>query len=51
MDAQNPLLADWSTPFFVPPFETIKAAHFLPAFQFGMREHVVEIEAIAILIK
>ena len=47
MDAQNPLLADWSTPFFVPPFETIKAAHFLPAFQFGMREHVVEIEAIA----
>jgi peptidyl-dipeptidase Dcp len=47
MDAQNPLLADWSTPFSVPPFETIKATHFLPAFEFGMREHDAEIEAIA----
>ncbi len=46
MNAQNPLLADWSTPFGLPPFEAIGAAHYRPAFEAAMREHDAEIAAI-----
>ena len=46
MDEQNPLLATWSTPFAVPPFEAIKPAHYLAAFDAAMREHDAEIDAI-----
>ena len=28
---ENPLLAEWTTPFQVPPFAEIRPAHFLPA--------------------
>src|SRR5262249_31338528 len=34
----NPLLATWTTPFEVPPFERIEAAHFVPAFADAMAE-------------
>ena len=34
----NPLLGVWTTPFEVPPFERIAAAHFRPAFGHAMAE-------------
>ncbi len=42
----NPLLETWNTPFGVPPFDKIKAAHYLPAFEQGFLENRAEIEAI-----
>ncbi|MFC1500758.1 peptidase M3, partial [Candidatus Zixiibacteriota bacterium] len=42
----NPLLAEWDTPFGVPPFDLIKEKHYLPAFRTGMAEQVAEVEAI-----
>ena len=43
----NPFLEKWSTPFGVPPFDHIKQAHYMPAFEEGMKQHNQEIEAIA----
>ncbi|MDO9502186.1 M3 family metallopeptidase [Falsiroseomonas sp.] len=42
----NPLLAPWTTPFGVPPFDLILPEHFGPAFDQGMAEQVAEIAAI-----
>ena len=28
---ENPLLAEWNTPFEIPPFESVKAEHYMPA--------------------
>ena len=33
MTQDNPLLAPWTTPFGVPPFDLIRPAHFVPAFE------------------
>lgn len=44
--AINPLLADWETPFGVPPFEQIRTEHFEAAFEQGMQEQRAEIAAI-----
>jgi peptidyl-dipeptidase Dcp len=43
----NPLLASWTTPFAMPPFDRIAPQHFLPAFNRAFAGHVKEIEAIA----
>jgi len=43
----NPLLAPWSGPHGLPPFDRIEAAHFVPAFDAAMREHRSEVAAIA----
>ena len=43
----NPLLAAWSTPFEIPPFESIAAGHFEPAFTIALAEHEREIDDIA----
>jgi peptidyl-dipeptidase Dcp len=43
----NPLLSTWQTPFGVPPFATIQAAHFIPAFQRAMKAHQDELNGIA----
>jgi peptidyl-dipeptidase Dcp len=45
--APNPLLAEFTTPFGVPPFPEIKPAHFMPAFEKGIADHSAEIAAIA----
>ncbi|GGB44284.1 peptidase M3 [Roseibium aquae] len=45
--SHNPLLADWSTPFDLPPFDAITPDHFLPAFEAAMAEGKAEINAIA----
>ena len=42
----NPLVAEFNTPFGVPPFDQIKPAHYMPAFRLGMEEHLKEIDAI-----
>ena len=43
----NPLLADWTTPYEAPPFGRIKPEHFRPAFDRAFAEHEAEIAAIA----
>jgi peptidyl-dipeptidase Dcp len=44
--AANPLLADFQTPFGVPPFALIKPEHFMPAFDKGIADQKREVEAI-----
>ncbi len=43
---ENPLLAQWDTPYGVPPFEKVKIEHFAPAFEEAMKQHKAEMEAI-----
>lgn len=43
---ENPILAEWKTPYSIPPFDLIKAEHFMPAFLQGFEEHMKEVEAI-----
>jgi peptidyl-dipeptidase Dcp len=44
--ADNPLLARWTAPFGLPPFERIRPEHFAPALQEAMRQHLAELDAI-----
>lgn len=44
--SDNPFFNTYDTPFEVPPFEQIKAAHFMPAYLKGMEEETKEIKAI-----
>ncbi len=46
--AGNPFMADYNTPFGVPPFDQIRNEHFIPAFEEGMLRHEAEIQAIAL---
>ncbi|PKP41504.1 MAG: peptidase M3 [Bacteroidetes bacterium HGW-Bacteroidetes-10] len=43
---ENPLLAEWDTPYGIPPFEKIKIEHFMPAFVEAMAQHKAEIDSI-----
>lgn len=43
---ENPFFISWTTPFQVPPFETIRNEHYLPAFEEGMKIQKQEILAI-----
>lgn len=43
----NPLLADWTAPFGLPPFGQIDDAHFGPAFEAGLAEARAEIARVA----
>jgi peptidyl-dipeptidase Dcp len=43
----NPLLADWTTPFRAPPFGAIRPEHFGPAFDTALARHRGEVAAIA----
>ncbi len=42
----NPFLQEWTTPFQAPPFNKIKAHHYLPAFKKGIQQQREEIKAI-----
>lgn len=42
----NPFFTEWNTPFKTPPFDKIKDAHYLPAFEEGIKQQKSEIEAI-----
>ena len=46
-EPENILLRDFTTPFNVPPFDSISNEDFMPAFEEAMRMHNEEIEAIA----
>ena len=43
---ENPLIAEWNTPFEVPPFDKIKNNHFKPAILEGIKDHENEIKNI-----
>jgi peptidyl-dipeptidase Dcp len=43
---ENPLLADFNTPFDAPPFDRIDNEHFLPAYEQAIEQHKAEIEGI-----
>jgi len=45
--SSNPLWDEWRTPHGLPPFDLIRAEHFAPALKAAMREHRVELDAIA----
>ncbi len=45
-DPANPLLADWTTPDEVPPFDAINPEHFRPAYERALADHEAEIAAI-----
>jgi len=47
VDEINPLLMTSPLPYGMPPFDRIRDEHFLPAFEFGMAEHLEEVDAIA----
>lgn len=42
----NPLLQTWDTPHGMPPFDLIRAEHFVPAFETALAAHRAEIDAI-----
>jgi len=44
--SDNPFFNKYETPFEVPPFEQIRAAHFMPAFLEGFKEERKEIKTI-----
>jgi peptidyl-dipeptidase Dcp len=44
---RNPLIADWTGAFTLPPFGAIKPEHFRPAFDSALAAHLAEIDAIA----
>ncbi len=44
--SENPFFLAYTTPELVPPFNTIRVEHYLPAFQEGMRQQLSEVEAI-----
>ena len=43
---QNPFFETWATPFGVPPFDRIEAAHFMPAFEQSIITHRAEIDGL-----
>src|SRR5215471_4252944 len=45
--ADNPLLAEPTAPFGVPPFAAITPEHFMPAFERAFAAHAAEVAAIA----
>ncbi|WP_426959586.1 M3 family metallopeptidase [Muricoccus radiodurans] len=46
MSDNNPLLAPWTTPFGLPPFDRIRSEHFVPAFEAAMAAERAEVAAI-----
>ena len=45
--SSNPLLDTWATPYGLPPFALVNAAHFLPAFATALAEQRNEIDTLA----
>ena len=43
---QNPFLAEYTTPYEIPPFEQIKYEHYLPAVKEGIAQQNAEIDSI-----
>ena len=45
-DMENPLLAEWNTPFNTPPFSKIKPEHYIPAFKEAIKHEEDAVQAI-----
>ena len=45
--SENPFYSEWDTPYGVPDFGLVKTEHYMPAFTDGMKQELVEVEAIA----
>jgi len=43
----NPLLRPWNTPYGLPPFNEVRAEHFVPAFEQALVGHRAEVNGIA----
>jgi len=43
----NPLLQPWGPPYGLPPFGQVNSAHFVPAFESALAQHLAEVEVIA----
>ncbi|MDR3188017.1 MAG: M3 family metallopeptidase [Prevotellaceae bacterium] len=43
----NPFFGEYQTPHQVPPFDKIKTAHYLPAFEEGIKREAAEVQSIA----
>ena len=43
---KNPFLAEWDTPYGIPPYEEIEVGDYIPAIQEGIAQQEAEIEAI-----
>jgi peptidyl-dipeptidase Dcp len=48
VERENPLLAEWNTPFGVPPFDLIESTDYLPAMRDGVQQQQAEIDAIVV---
>lgn len=46
VERENLLLAEWDTPFGVPPFDRIESTDYLPAMREGVQQQQTEIDAI-----
>jgi len=46
IDMNNPLLAEWNTPFQTPPFSKIKSEHYIPAFKEAIKQEEEAVQAI-----
>jgi peptidyl-dipeptidase Dcp len=46
-NAENPFFGEYKTPYGAPPFDQIKAEHYMPAFLEGIRQQKLEIDRIA----
>ncbi|MFV0418202.1 MAG: M3 family metallopeptidase [Dysgonomonas sp.] len=45
-ETENPFFSEFNTPNGVPPFDKIKAEHYMPAFEEAMKRHSTEIDSI-----
>ena len=43
----NPLLLPWTAAHGLPPFESVRAEHFEPAYEVALAQHLAEVDAIA----
>lgn len=43
---ENPFFKEWNTPYQTPPFSKIKTSHYLPAFEFAIKEAYRDMEVI-----
>ena len=43
----NPLLQPWGPPYGLPPFGQFNSAHFVPAFEWALPQHLAQIDTIA----
>jgi peptidyl-dipeptidase Dcp len=46
LTTENPFYTEYRTPYQTPPFDLIKVEHYMPAYREGMKQEMIEIDAI-----